>query len=40
MSLATCQLCEGIIDTDEDPDACVSIYFICEVCREQANDDT
>lgn len=38
MSLATCQSCETIIDTDEDPEACVGDDFMCEVCREQAQE--
>lgn len=34
MSLATCRECEELIDTDEDPNACVDDDFVCESCRE------
>ena len=38
MSLATCNSCEEFIDTDEDPDCCVGIHFICWQCREDSDD--
>lgn len=34
MSLASCRLCGAFVDTDADPDACVGIHFLCEVCRQ------
>ena len=38
MSLATCNSCEAFIDTDEDPDCCVGIHFICESCRDAMDE--
>lgn len=34
MSMTTCNSCESFIDTDEEPDSCVDMHFICERCRE------
>lgn len=40
MSWASCSVCDRIINTDDDPDACVdSDEFICETCREDADED-
>jgi len=33
MSMAACDKCQILIDTDIDPEACVDDGFICEVCR-------
>ena len=38
MSIATCQSCKTFIDTDFDPESCMKDYFMCESCREQAQE--
>lgn len=33
MSMARCDECQVLIDTDIEPEACVEGGFLCEVCR-------
>jgi hypothetical protein len=34
MSMARCDLCRDLIDTDDDPEACVHDGYLCESCRD------
>ena len=39
MSIAVCYNCEGFIDTDaEDYEVREEVKFICEQCKEDADD--